>query len=267
MVTVMDSTETNSYIPYGKTDVLNLVERMTDMYTSLPEVPSKDELCLRYRNLAGRLRILSSGVADKYLHWAASLGYRSLDAHTAYACEFLPDWFRKFVCAEDLVVVMPSKDSEGKVYGITVRSVFSKSFRSFTPLPFVPYGFFAFEKPYNKPWLLVESAFDSDWLRKLYPYTLATGGVSGMNLEMLTLVSQTSPRCVIAFDNDDAGDTGYSRLQTRMKFSRKPPQVERIHPPYKKDFGDVAQLALDNKDLYKVYSNVVLDLLRVSGLV
>lgn len=263
----MESTDVNSYIPYTKANACDLVKRLTDLFASLPTVPSKDDLCIRYRNLDGRLRILNSGCADKYLYWASHLGYRILDGQTAYSCDFLPDWFRKFVCSEELVIVMPSRDVDNKIHGVTVRSVFSKSFRAFTPFPYVPYGFLTSDKPYHKPWLLVESAFDSDWLRCFYPYTIASGGVSGMNLEMLTLVSQTAPRCVVAFDNDDAGDTGYSRLNTKMKFSRKPPTVERVYSPYKKDFGDVAQLALNNDSMYKVYKNVVLDLLHVSGLV
>ena len=252
------------YFPYTLSEVDEITSALTLWFESLPHVPSCDGLLDLYHGLSGRERLIQSDLSAKYIHWSNALGYRMARPHDALSCTILPDGFKKFISEEDCVIVMPSWDVVKKrVVGVTVRSVFSKSFRRFTPLPYVPHGFLMYgglkrEKAYFDAWIVVESAFDSDWLRTIYPYVIASSGVSGLNTEAFTLVCETSSSIIVAFDNDEAGEEGYRNILDRVRYLRNKPVMKRFNSPYKKDFGDIAQLALTDKRLYGIYRDMVL---------
>ena len=252
------------YFPYTLGEVGEITNALTVWFESLPHVPSCDGLLDLYRGLSGRERLIQSDLSSKYIHWSSALGYRMARPHDALSCTILPDGFKKFISEEDCVIVMPSWDRvKNRVIGVTARSVFSKSFRKFTPLSYVPHGFLMSgrlkrEKAYFDAWIVVESAFDSDWLRTIYPYVIASSGVSGLNTEAFTMVCETSSSLIIAFDNDEAGDDGYRNMLDRVRYMRNKPVIKRFNSPYKKDFGDIAQLALTDKRLYGIYSDMVL---------
>lgn len=252
------------YFPYTLGEVDEITNALTLWFASLPHVPSCEGLLDLYRGLSGRERLIQSDLSSKYIHWSNAFGYRMARPHDALSCTILPDGFKKFISEEDCVIVMPSWDMvKNRVIGVTARSVFSKSFRKYTPLPYVPHGFlmsgsFKREKAYFDAWIVVESAFDSDWLRTIYPYVIASSGVSGLNTEAFTLVCETSSSLIVAFDNDEAGDDGYRTILDRARYLRNKPVMKRFNSPYKKDFGDVAQLALTDKRLYGIYRDMVL---------
>lgn len=252
------------YFPYTRSEVDGITSALDLWFESLPLVPSRDGLLDLYRGLVGRERLIQSDLSSKYVHWAKAFGYRMARPKDALSCSILPDGFKKFVSEEDCVIVMPSWDTKNRrIIGVTARSVFSKAFRRFTPMSYVPHGFLMSgiaekEKAYFDALVIVESAFDSDWLRTLYPFVIASSGISGLNTEAFTLVCETSSSIIVAFDNDDAGDEGYQKIIDRTRFMRNKPVIKRFSSPYKKDFGDIAQLALTDKRLYGIYRDMVL---------
>lgn len=256
----MMESSTNPHLPYSYDEAVHHIKSLTEWFKRLPYVKSFEDLVEEYSFLPGRVRLLNSSGICKYLHYGKAFGYRMLDGRTAHYSEVLPEPVRKFVTNEDRVLVIPSLTAAGHVYRVTFRSVFVKAFRFYTPLPHVPHGFLRATKPYHKPFLIVESAFDSDWLSQIYPYVMASSGVSGINREGIDLVANTSEGVVIAFDSDESGRQGGRTLESKLRQANPSLWCQQMSSPYGKDFGDIAGLMLTEgrESEYELYSQMVL---------
>lgn len=138
--------------------------------------------------------------------------YRIINGYDAYKYrEFLGKQLMRFIMEESECVVMPNKLYSGEIVGFLFRSMRGKKFRYMTDYPYIPYGAGANIKTYNKPWLIVESAIDSDYLRQFYPYVIATRGVT-VKSETKDFIKGTCKEVLIGFDDDDAGKEAYIRL-------------------------------------------------------
>ena len=252
---------TNPYLPHDRDEAIDKIDQLTAWFGTLPSPVSLETLEDRYSFLKGRLRMLNSRGIQKYLWYADRFQYRMIDGKTAYHSQILPEAVRRFLTDEDMALVIPSYTSSGKVYRVTFRSVFTKSFRYYTPTPHIPHGFLRKNKPFGCPWIVVESAFDSDWLSTMYPYVLATGGVSGLNREGVDMVSNTAHQVFVAFDNDSSGRNGFYNLKGKLSKSNHELCIQMMMSPYGKDFGDVAQLEMEPDKVFEVemYKNMVLN--------
>lgn len=169
-------------------------------------------------------------VASQYL----GFDYRLLNGYQAFSSP-LPSLIKQFVMEYTEVILLPNIFNN-TVIGFLLRAINTKAFRYYSDT-LIPYGSGINEKPYSKPWVIVESCLDSDYLRLFYPYVIATLGVTVSNIT-LDFLFNTSPFVIVGFDNDEAGDNAYKHLFYKYKG-----RVKRLNIPQgKKDFGDTLQL-------------------------
>lgn len=186
---------------------------LTEFFKSLPEVSyrNKYELASHYFNL----------------------DYKLLTGKDAYLSD-LPISLKQFIIESEEVVVLPNR-FKGEIVGFLLRSVYSKGFRYYSESK-IPYGAGVNNKPYNLPWVVVESCLDSDFLRRFYPYIISSLGAS-VSSGLREFIFNTSPYSIIALDNDDSGNNEYSRLYSRYR-----KKVVKLEPPLgNKDFGDTLE--------------------------
>ena len=132
---------------------------------------------------------------------------------------------------------------QNRVIGFLLRPIYTKAFRYYSETQ-SPYGAGVNNKPYNAPWIIVESCLDSDYLRQFYPYVIATLGATISNF-LLDFLFSTAPYIISGMDNDDAGNAAYRKLYYKYKG-----RVKKLEPPNnKKDFGDTLDLLLSNNQL------------------
>lgn len=169
--------------------------------------------------------------------------YRLITGYDVCRYDKLDRYFRSFVSNNGKCIVMPNL-LNNEVVGLVVRSITSKQFRYHSECKYVPYGAGVNDKPFYKPWVIVESALDSDFLRNFYPYVIATNGVS-VSADCMNFLKGTSSTVYCAFDNDDAGNDGFHRLCMKHSGSNKEFHIKRLMPPQDlcgmklKDYGDV----------------------------
>ena len=190
---------------------------------------------------------------NKYVRLAPILGYKFCTVSDAYRVTF-DDSLKKSLIRLGLNVVMPNITTfNSYLNGILCRSVSEKKFINFK-MNDVPYGIGINNKPYNFPWLVVESHIDSDLLRRFYPFVIASNGVHVSNV-LLQFLKMTAPYCLIGFDNDDTGNKAYYIIRKKIN-------CERFSVPFnKKDFGDLIEdeaIWLLSKDYFKSYFSSLL---------
>lgn len=166
------------------------------------------------------------------------LGYKTITGREAYYSP-LPDQVKQFIMEYGEVTALPNvyKDT---VVGFLLRPIYTKTFRYYTEKN-IPYGAGRNNKPYNYPWVIVESCLDSDFLRKYYPYVISTLGVTVSNFLQDFLFS-TAPYVIVGFDNDVAGKEAFKKMCYKYKG-----RVKKILPPMgNKDFGDTLEYLMKN---------------------
>lgn len=167
-----------------------------------------------------------------------NLDYRIITGQIAYTLP-LPAQIKQFIMEYGEVITLPNKYKD-KTVGFLLRPVYKKTFRYYSDSK-IPYGAGVHNKTYSYPWVIVESCLDSDFLRKFYPYVIATFGVTISNFLQDFLFS-TSPYVVVGFDMDEAGDLAYKKMLYKYKG-----RVKRVEPPFgNKDFGDTLQHLYEN---------------------
>ena len=176
--------------------------------------------------------------------------YRLLNGRQAFNSD-LPTQVKQFVMENSEVILLPNKFNND-VIGFLLRSMTKKAFRYYSECP-IPYGAGINEKPYNLPWVIVESCLDSDYLRLFYPYVISTLGVTVSN-NLLDFLFNTSPYVIVGFDNDDAGINSYKHLFYKYKGRVKKLDI----PQGRKDFGDTLQLLCDmDYTQYEIESMII----------
>lgn len=195
---------------------------------------------------------------NKYASYSLAFNnpYRLVTGYDAFKYDKFDNYLKNFIVEQGKCIAMPNIVN-GEVVAIMFRSCADKQFRYYNECVYIPYGAGVNEKPYYKPWIIVESALDSDFIRNFYPYVIATNGVA-VSKHTMNFLLGTCSTIYCAFDNDQAGDDAFHRLC--MKYSGKDFHIKRLKPPmsldgsYLKDFGDALDCLhkqhLDDYDYY-----------------
>lgn len=189
---------------------------------------------------------------NKYAAYSLAFNnpYRLVSSYDAFKYDKFDIHLRQFIAEEGKCIAMPNM-LNGEVIGIMFRSVAKKQFRYYTECKHIPYGAGVNNKPYYKPWVIVESALDSDFIRNFYPFVIATNGVSVSNNTM-DFIKGTSSTVYCAFDSDKAGIDGFHTL-CKKHSGKECFHIKRLAMPmnldggYLKDFGEVLDLLYSHK--------------------
>lgn len=159
-----------------------------------------------------------------------NLNYKIITGRDSYNSD-LPYQIKQFIMEHGEVISLPNI-YKTEVIGLLLRPIYTKTFRYFSEYN-IPYGAGVNNKPYIKPWVIVESCLDADFLRRFYPYVIATFGVTVSNF-LQDFLFNTAPYVIAGFDNDEAGEQAYKKMFYKYKG-----KVKKIEPPLgNKDFGD-----------------------------
>lgn len=192
---------------------------------------------------------------NKYASYSLAFNnpYRLITGYDVYRYDKFDVYFKSFVSDNGKCIVMPNIIN-GEVIGLVVRAITSKQFRYHSECKYIPYGAGVNSKPFYKPWVIVESALDSDFLRNFYPFVIATNGVS-VSVDCMNFLKGTSSTVYCAFDNDTAGNEGFHRICMKHSGSDKDFHIKRLKLPSDlcgtqlKDYGDVLEFLLKNDTL------------------
>ena len=198
---------------------------------------------------------------NKYASYSLAFGnpYRLATSMDAFRYDKLDGSLKQFIAEQGKCIAMPNIVN-GEVTAVMFRSCADKQFRYYNECQYIPYGAGVNEKPFYKPWVIVESALDSDFLRNFYPYVIATNGTAVSN-STLSFIIGTCSTLYCAFDNDKAGIDSFHRLCMKHSGNDKSFHIRRLNPPTSlegkplKDFGEVLD-CLHNNDLssYEIYT-------------
>lgn len=192
-------------------------------------------------------------IYNKYATYSLAFNnpYRLVTGIDAFRYDKFDNYLKQFIADQGKCIAMPNIFN-GKVISIMFRSLASKQFRYYTECQYIPYGAGVNNKQYYQPWVIVESALDSDFLRNFYPFVIATNGTAVSN-NIMTFLKGTSSTVYCAFDSDTAGEESFHRLCMKHSGSNKDFHIKRIKPPLKldgtrfKDFGEIIDLLYNNQ--------------------
>lgn len=185
---------------------------------------------------------------NKYATYSLTFGnpYRLATSYDAFKYDNFEPYLKNWIAAQGKCIVMPNI-VDNTVVGLVFRSLQSKQFRYHNEAKYIPYGAGVNSKPFYKPWIIVESALDSDFIRQFYPYVIATNGTAVSNNTM-KFITGTSSTVFVGFDNDKAGDDSFKHLRMKYSGASKDFHVHRLKPPMNydgkslKDYGEVLDL-------------------------
>jgi hypothetical protein len=191
---------------------------------------------------------------NKYAAYSLAFNnpYKLVTGQDAFRYDKFDNYLKQYIIDQGKCIAMPNIVNN-KVIAILFRSLSSKQFRYYTECQYIPYGAGINKKPFYKPWIIVESALDSDFLRNFYPFVIATNGTS-ISHNIIEFIKGTCSTLYCAFDNDKAGNTAFYNLSTKYSGSDKNFHIKRLRPPmsldgtYLKDFGDILD-CLYNKNI------------------
>lgn len=187
---------------------------------------------------------------NKYAAYSLAFNnpYKIISGYEAFKYEHLDSFLKTFIIDQGKCIIMPNIFNK-EVIGMVLRSIKDKQFRYYNECK-IPYGAGVNNKPYYKPWIIVESALDSDFLRNFYPFVISTNGVS-VSSEYMEFIKGTCSLCYCAFDNDNAGNEAFHKLA--MKHSDVGFRLKRLTPPLGlhgkplKDFGEILDCLQNNQ--------------------
>lgn len=189
---------------------------------------------------------------NKYAAYSLAFNnpYRIATGIDAFRYDGFDNYLKQFITEQGKCIVMPNIVN-GEVTAIMFRSLASKQFRYYNECQYIPYGAGVNEKPFYKPWVIVESALDSDFLRNYYPFVIATNGTTVSN-NVISFLKGTCSTLYCAFDNDDAGNKAFSYLCSKHSGDSKGFHIKRLRPPlgfdgnYLKDYGEIIDCLNEN---------------------
>ena len=202
---------------------------------------------------------------NKYAAYSLAFNnpYRIATGYDAFRNNDFDAYLKDFIAQQGKCIVMPNM-LNNEVIGLVFRSLQSKQFRYYTKYRYIPYGAgFNTNKQYYNPWLIVESALDSDFIRNFYPYVISTNGVSVSNT-IMNFLKNTCSTLYIGFDFDKAGWDSYNKLyykHDKYASDNKEFHIKRFETPvnfdgkHLKDFGEILD-CLYNKNIVD-YDNYV----------
>lgn len=184
---------------------------------------------------------------NKYASYSLAFNnpYKLVTGYDAFSYNKLEPYLRQFIIDQGKCIVMPNYFKD-EVISLVFRSCSSKQFRYHNACSNIPYGAGVNDKPYYKPWIIVESALDSDFLRNFYPYVISTNGIT-VSKNVIDFLIGTSSTIYCGFDNDKAGNEAFHNLCMKYSGKDKSFHIKRFIPPmnldgsYFKDFGDILE--------------------------
>lgn len=182
---------------------------------------------------------------NKYASYSLAFNnkYRLASSVDAFRYDKFDLFIKQFIAEQGKCIAMPSFVNK-EVVSIMFRSIASKQFRYYTECKYIPYGAGENDKPYYKPWVIVESALDSDFLRNFYPFVIATNGTAVSN-NYISFLKGTSSTIYCGFDMDEAGNNAFKYLSSKYSGKEKDFHIKRFYTPknfegkYLKDFGEI----------------------------
>lgn len=208
---------------------------------------------------------------NKYAAYSLSFNnpYKLVTCADAFRYGKFDSYLKNFITRSGKCIAMPNI-VDNEVTAIMFRSCSDKQFRYYNECHYIPYGAGVNNKPYYKPWIVVESALDSDFIRNFYPFVIATNGTTISNIS-LEFLKGTCSTLYCGFDNDDAGNSAFHRLCMKHSNSNNGFCIKRFKPPLNlegtslKDFGDILDCLYNNiitdYDYYvSVLKGMVLDI-------
>lgn len=189
---------------------------------------------------------------NKYATYSLTFGnpYKLASSYDAFKYDKFDLYLKNWIAEQGKCIVMPNL-IENEVIGLVFRSIQSKQFRHYTEAKYIPYGAGINKKPYYKPWLIVESALDSDFLRNFYPFVIATNGTAATT-HIMSFLQGTCSTLYCGFDSDKAGEDAFHHLCMKYSGRDKEFHIKRFKPPTNfsdkplKDFGEVLDLLYNN---------------------
>lgn len=169
--------------------------------------------------------------------------YKLATSYDAFKYDKFEPYLRNWIAEQGKCIVMPNKLGD-EVVGLVFRSVQSKQFRYHNEAKYIPYGAGVNDKPYYKPWIIVESALDSDFIRNYYPYVIATNGTAVAS-HIISFLCGTCSTIYCGFDSDKAGEESFHNLCMKHSGNKSDTHIKRFKSPLLydghalKDFGEV----------------------------
>lgn len=201
---------------------------------------------------------------NKYAAYSLAFNnpYRLATSVDAFRYDKFDNYLKQFIAEQGKCIVMPNIVNN-EVVAIVFRSCADKQFRYYNECKYIPYGAGVNNKQYYRPWIIVESALDSDFLRNFYPYVIGTNGTA-VSSSTMSFIKGTCSTLYCGFDSDKAGDDAFKNLCYKHSGSDKEFHIKRFYTPknfdgnYLKDFGEVLDcLYKDNLDDFHYYVSVL----------
>ncbi len=201
---------------------------------------------------------------NKYAAYSLAFNnpYRLVTAADAFKYDRLDNYLKQYLVDQGKCIAMPNIVNN-RVTAIMFRSCASKQFRYYNECQYIPYGAGVNNKQYYQPWVIVESALDSDFLRNFYPFVIATNGTAVSN-NIMTFLKGTCSTLYCAFDNDKAGNESFHHLCMKHSGLYKDFHIKRLYPPMSldgknlKDFGEILDYLYNNNITDYEYYTLIL---------
>lgn len=177
----------------------------------------------------------------------------------------LPEFIIEYLHKNGDCVLIPNI-IKNRIYSITCRNIQGK--KQFLKIGDVSHTLYNLgnlpqDFRYGTPLVLVEGNLDCDSMKQIYPYTVASL-TSTLSTNQIQLISSLTNKVIIAYDNDEAGQTGF--YSTRKKLTNLGVTVLKFnHATNMHDLGDLIDLKIKDPDdyqyLYNSYKNQILSML------
>lgn len=197
---------------------------------------------------------------NKYAAYSLAFNnpYRLATGVDAFRYDKFDSYLKNFIASQGKCIAMPNIVN-GEVTAIMFRSCADKLFRYYNECKYIPYGAGVKEKLFYKPWVIVESVLDSDFLRNFYPFVIATNGTA-VSKNIMNFLQGTCSTLYCGFDSDKAGNEAFHRLCMKYSGADKCFHIKRLYTPmnleggYLKDFGEALDCLynkhIDDYDYY-----------------
>lgn len=170
------------------------------------------------------------------------------DSFTVYQKQFFKDAGLTIAIFNEL---------NGKLVSIVFRSVMEKAFMDYSAFySLYGYDMISEDFKYGDYLVITEGLYDADAFRKIYPNTVAmlTSNITTMQAEILKTMTD---KFIIAFDSDDAGESGYMKALKRLGTNIKKLPIY----PGDKDLGVLEEIREKDpkgyEDRYKYYTETL----------
>ena len=152
--------------------------------------------------------------------------------------------YQKTIFATSGAVIAILNELNGNLVSIVFRSTMEKDFINYS-LFYSVYGFDMMNPDfkYGDYIVITEGLYDADVLRQIYPNVVATQ-TSNVTVTQSIVLKLMTDKFIIAFDSDNAGESGLSKAMKRLGDVKKLPVY-----PGDKDIGNMEEF-LDKGDTY-----------------